>query len=729
MTAAQTHISAFNKLDGSTVSVAYLKQLKARIDASLRRQHNFDLEEISRRLAVGIEKAGDDDVRVKIESVAKVIHHEETTTFYGVDFIPDDKDLDGKSLSGLDGISDTTYKVVTDKIVKLIEKEGLIWRKPWNADIITTPKPKNEPRDLRFAHNYVTRRVYRGSNFYLNWLNFSTPYFFTFKQVTELKGKVKKGAEGSPVIYFKMLYRDNKKNKLVDAKVALDDRGKVKPGYSEIPGLFYYTVFNHDQTEGITIKAKQPRKEKPKPAEIKQAEEEAIESCEKIVDGMPMRPPITNESGDRAFYRPSTDSITMPLVKQFKGRPEYYATLFHELVHSTGSPSRLNRDMSGRKFDPKYCHEELIAEVGACFLCAEGGILYHTINNAAAYVADYKKALLQAMGKDSKFFITACNQAQKAADFILGDSHKSEQPKKKEQRKQFKPKSRGKKKELVTDREPVRKEPAKRKVKTADRAPKPKAPKAPAAPVVLQRGKETPDLSGLGFITADQTPQSTAGTFTLPGTIGELLGEQQRYKLEIIIAGETHSSKSELGKQIADAFCSIGDDVAWVDWEQGGLKSKDTKGSIDRNVKPENRKRFHVSSDVPRSKEALKALSKHFKVVAVDSGSKLREITNAWIDELREECPNTVWIILMQQNAKGVARGGPSAEFDAPVVLKTYRQDEGDFTKNYAYVFKNRGNKTGLYYNISAKKILSRSPEDPEGEPAEKQERKASVTL
>lgn len=811
MTAGQKHIAEFNALDGRTVSVSELKLIKARIDKSLKREHNFDLEEISRRLAVGIEKAGKDDVRVKIQSVAKVIHHEETTSFYGVEHIADDKDLDGKPL---DGISDTTYKVVTDKIIKLIQKDGLIWRKPWNAGIITTKKEKNEPRDLRFAHNYVTRRVYRGSNFYLNWLGFSTPYFFTFKQVTDLKGKVKKGAEGCPVIYFKMLYRDNKANKLVDEKVAVDDNGKVKPGYSEIPGLFYYTVFNYDQTEGIVLKVRAPRKEKPKPQEIKEAQEEAIESCEKIVEGMPMRPPITHENGDRAFYRPSSDSITMPLVKQFKGRPEYYATLFHELVHSTGAPNRLDRDLSGRKFDPKYCHEELIAEVGACFLCAEGGILYHTLNNAAAYVKDYRAALIDAMGKDSKFFITACNQAQKAADFILGDRHRNE---KQQKRDSFQPKSRGKE---------MKKKSGKAQTKTKERKPKKRREasvpgvKASVSAAIDDLVKNKPDkygkkamamsmlystfaadrsevvlladdelkfklldkegwieldhesdlrhadffrlsskgatildaiegrlnslrvrkqggelfpgmkgVAGLGFVAADQSIERQEGMFTLPGEIGALLGEQQRYKLEIVIAGETHSSKSELGKQIADAFCSIGDDVAWVDWEQGGLKSKDTKGSIDRNVKPENKKRFHVSSDIPRTKEALKSLAKYFKVIAVDSGTKLKEITNAWIDELREECPDTVWIILMQQNAKGVARGGPAAEFDAPVVLKTYRLDQSDYKKNYAYVFKNRGNKTGLYYSISGKKILSRNPEDPEPEPQPDTESKARVTL
>jgi hypothetical protein len=212
-------------------------------------------------------------------------------------------------------------------------------------------------------------------------------------------------------------------------------------------------------------------------------------------------------------------------------------------------------------------------------------------------------------------------------------------------------------------------------------------------------------MFGLGFITADKRPQKMGDTFTLPGVIGSILGNLQRYKLEIVIAGETHSGKSELGKQIADAFISIGDEVCWIDWEQGGLRSDHTYESIERNVKPENRKKLHVSSDVPKNLEAVKALGKKFRVVVIDSGSSLKLVTNSWIDELREEYPETVWIPLMQQNEKGGTKGGTSAEFDSPVVIKTYRPDENDYTKNYAYVFKNRGNKTGQYYLIASKKI------------------------
>lgn len=217
--------------------------------------------------------------------------------------------------------------------------------------------------------------------------------------------------------------------------------------------------------------------------------------------------------------------------------------------------------------------------------------------------------------------------------------------------------------------------------------------------------------NNLGFVTADQTPTEPGKMLTLPGVIGELLGLQQQYKLEIVIPGETHSSKSQLGMQVADAFASVLGDGAWLDWEQGGLQSKDTQANIARNVSAANRSKIHVSGEVPRTLNAVKALAKQFKWIALDSGTKLDQATNAWIDQLREEFPDTVWIILMQQNEKGGTRGGSSAEFDAPVVLKTYRPDESDYRKNYAKVYKNRGNKTGLFYSISEKKILTDDPE------------------
>ncbi|HMG94363.1 MAG TPA: zincin-like metallopeptidase domain-containing protein [Chryseolinea sp.] len=729
MTIAEKHIRHYNNLNGKEISKETLRRfhddLKKDIAAKRIDEHapyGAECIGIEKRLAKALTQMNGANRIVEVKKciplgnnllvtqtargpeVVKAkkavhYHHEDVTMFYGLENIQDDKHLEAKSL---DGPNDTTYKVITDRILALLKAGGLIWRKPWNTKV-------NGPTGL--AHNYVTRNIYRSGNYYLNYLAFKHPMFFTFKQVTDLGGKVNKGEKGWPVVYFKWLYKNLKANKLVSKEEALQS-GKLKPGYEKFPGLFYYNVFNYDQCSELKIKFRHQEKRTAK---------EKIESAEKIVADMPKKPAI-KKGHERAFYSPSGDYVEMPGMDQFSVDQQYYSVLFHELVHSTGSPKRLDRDLSGRFGSKPYAFEELIAELGSSYLCGESGILYYTMKNSAAYIESWSGALKKEMEADPKFFLRASSAAQRAADFILdvkeGEEHKvpeaTESTTKaikvatkanrapvKRKAKKFKHKSRGKKqKEIPVSGSNIKAVPS---VSAGSRTQKIK--KATLPP------KES-SVSGLGFITADKSPEKSGDTFTLPGPIGSILGKLQRYKLEIVVAGETHSGKSELGKQIADAFISYGDEVGYIDWEQGGMQSRDTKESIERNVSTENRKKLHVSSEVPRTLEAVKSLAKKFRVIMVDSGSKLNQVTNAWIDELREEYPDIVWIIIMQQNEKGGTRGGAAAEFDSPVVLKTYRPDHSDYRKNYAYVFKNRGNPetTGKYYLIADKKVVDKEP-------------------
>lgn len=219
------------------------------------------------------------------------------------------------------------------------------------------------------------------------------------------------------------------------------------------------------------------------------------------------------------------------------------------------------------------------------------------------------------------------------------------------------------------------------------------------------------DSSIHGFFTADKAPEKPKNIFIFHGEIGKLLGEQQRYRLEIIIDGEKASSKSEFAKQLADAFIDIDLKVALIDYEMGGLESKDTQAGIDRNLKPGNKKKLFVSpSDFPATLDAIKGIADKFDVIIIDSGSKLNQVTNLWLDELRTEYPNTIWVVLMQQNAKGGTRGGAAAGYNAPVVIKTYRPDPTNQMKNYAWVEKNRGNLTDKWYLIAQKRTVTRDP-------------------
>jgi len=177
----------------------------------------------------------------------------------------------------------------------------------------------------------------------------------------------------------------------------------------DIPLLRYYRVFSVEQCElPDKVKAKYAEPEK---------QFNPIEQAEQIVAGMPNRPEI-NHQGNRAYYRQSTDLIVMPPRNQFHTETGYYDTLFHELAHSTGHQSRLNRKSFNRLVafgDHEYSKEELVAEMTSAYLCGVTGIVRDTIDNSTAYIQSWLKAL----NDNRRLVVQAAAQAQKAADFIL----------------------------------------------------------------------------------------------------------------------------------------------------------------------------------------------------------------------------------------------------------------------------------------------------------------------
>ncbi len=174
--------------------------------------------------------------------------------------------------------------------------------------------------------------------------------------------------------------------------------------------LCNYTVFNVEQCDGLSL----PQIE---PALTNNVDEH--ETCEAIVNGWENHPRLhlTSETEQRAYYRPSTDSVHMPARFRFVDTPHYYSTLFHELVHSTGHESRLNRPFHARFGDELYTKEELLAEMGAAFLCAFAGIANeHTDRNTTAYLQNW----IAKLEEDNRLLVHAAANAQKAVDSILG---------------------------------------------------------------------------------------------------------------------------------------------------------------------------------------------------------------------------------------------------------------------------------------------------------------------
>lgn len=271
------------------------------------------------------------------------------------------------------------YEIVTEQVVKQLEAGAIPWRKPWKTEM---------PRNL------VSGKAYRGINpFLLAPQGYGSRYWLTFNQARQLGGHVKQGAKASLITFWKIGEERN-------VRQADGNDRKSKPVL-----LRYYNVFNVEQTEGI---------EYPTTAHVS-----SIEQCEKIVNEMPNAPNV--EQSDRAWYRPSTDSVGMPSRQSFASSEGYYSTLFHELTHSTGHVSRVGREgieTLNTFGSESYSKEELVAEMGAAMLCGVTGIEPTTIENSAAYLRTW----IERLQGDSKLIISAASAAQKAADYIRGVS-------------------------------------------------------------------------------------------------------------------------------------------------------------------------------------------------------------------------------------------------------------------------------------------------------------------
>jgi len=274
------------------------------------------------------------------------------------------------------------YQVVTDRLLAALEQGVVPWRRPWKA--------ADMPRNL------VTQQPYRGSNvFALLWQGYKSPYWCTFKQALAAGGHVKKGERGTPVVFWRWI--SERKNAA----------GKVEKLDRPFPTVRYYTVFNVEQCEGLTV-----------PASVDVPTGfDPIAAAEAIVAAMPKRPAIVE--GNEASYAPAADFVTMPARDSFYTAAGYYATLFHELTHSTAHASRLGRKASITEWtrfgSPAYSREELVAEMGASFLMASCDLVDETIASSAAYLDNWLKVLRA----DPSMLLYAGQQAQKAADFIL----------------------------------------------------------------------------------------------------------------------------------------------------------------------------------------------------------------------------------------------------------------------------------------------------------------------
>lgn len=274
------------------------------------------------------------------------------------------------------------YQLVTDQITAQLSKGIIPWHKPWGS--AGTPQ------------NLVTKHQYQGINLLLlAMLDYPTNYYMTWEQLKKVNGSVKKGEKGHLVVVWK---RTEKKVE-----------GKEEPQISSF--LRYFKVFNTEQCVNIPENLM-------KSTHSGEQKYEVIPECEAIVAGMPNKPVITHK-GKEAWYDPVSDTVNLPPINRYDDAIGYYGTLFHEIVHSTGSEKRLKRPSLQGKItfgSPTYSQEELVAELGSCFLLSLAGAAQQThIINSAAYIQGWLKQL----NDDKKFVVQAATLAEKATKYIL----------------------------------------------------------------------------------------------------------------------------------------------------------------------------------------------------------------------------------------------------------------------------------------------------------------------
>ena len=280
----------------------------------------------------------------------------------------------------------SVYEMVTERIISQLEQGVIPWEKPWTG--------------VRSgAYNRISKKPYSLLNQML--LKFGGEYA-TFKQWQQLGGHVRKGEKSEIVVFWKIQPIEETK----------EDGTKIT---KQIPLLRYYNVFHISQVDGVEPLAKD-----------KLHDIEPIEKAENILYNYWTRESITVEhiKGDDAYYSPARDLIRLPLFEQFTGANEYYSTAFHESVHSTMKESRCNRaeDRKGKLVafgSDDYSKEELVAEIGSASLMSIAGIETNkSFRNSSAYIQSW----LSVLKNDVKFIVSASSKAEKAVNYILGES-------------------------------------------------------------------------------------------------------------------------------------------------------------------------------------------------------------------------------------------------------------------------------------------------------------------
>ncbi|OXG00021.1 antirestriction protein ArdC [Flavobacterium araucananum] len=745
----------FNSLNGLIVSRKTLENLLLKAE---KEKHTV----ISKRVIKVLQAFKDDTFLIEINNLV------EPYGLNGVDaemLLPTLEYISEDHNEGLNAVSpDEIYNYITDLIINTIKKVGhLPWQKEWKGSGASNS-----------VMNYVSKKEYSGANFILNFeikfdqdkqpylvpANFIQPYYLTFNQIEEAKAKLKKGSKARRVIYYTLIHdyqSENLKFKTNDNKKFSDfvkthslSKEDLKKNLTKFPVLKYYNVFRADDCEGLQF-----------PPEKDKKSVNPIAEAQALIDGYKNPPKYTNV-GDKAYYRPSTDELNMPMIEAFTSEAFYYSTFFHEAVHSTGAAHRLGRDMTGTRKgggSGNYAFEELIAELGAVFLCSESGILFHTKENSAKYLKSWNNHLIDELSDDNRFFLKASAQAQKASNHILGREAASTQTAEKAPEKVIVKKSVRVKSTLKEIQKPVFKRAVKQKAKQLDlfdglngvinnkknisvkkaiakRSIKKQIIAKPVVKAIKPVIKETKPVAmvnvnknSLAYKMANKP--SKVDLFKIENTdISEFLGnieQKEKESVVITLTGGQGSMKTRMCFQFMNALAQ--------NYKTGHASIEEhPESSLYYNKAAEylNAKALqNIEAPEIKSVSDLEKLINNNDVIVIDSFSKMQEMHKGFeVDkDLRKKYDGKLFIIIFQQTSDGKMRGGSKSQFDGDVILFTEKMS--NYKENYIWADKNRYQDKPLdelKFNIFNKKLVRATPQAVP-EPLTTQIKKLSFTV
>jgi antirestriction protein ArdC len=292
------------------------------------------------------------------------------------------------------------YLDVTNKIVSALSQGVIPWIKPWTTISSNADSP--------FPINAITRRPYAGINIPLLWAEarlrgFRQDRWLTFNQARKAGGHVRKGEQSTLAVLYKPMSKEAHDK---DGQVVRDEQGNIK--MVQFALLRMHCLFNIEQTEDLPAEEQKHDECDDQPAFIDHA------PAEQLLVASGAR--IEHRYGDHAFYQPVRDLIQLPTKSQFEDVGSYYATALHELTHWSGHLSRLNRDgiNGGHAFgSAEYAFEELVAEMGAAFLCALTG------TQGELRHEEYLASWLKILKEDKRAIFRASGQAREASEYLL----------------------------------------------------------------------------------------------------------------------------------------------------------------------------------------------------------------------------------------------------------------------------------------------------------------------